>query len=124
MRIVDFGVALRPAHDRLDARDQLAPVERLGQEIVGAKAQPLDLVVELGETREDQDRGAHPRGAQPPQHLVAVDVRQHQIEENDVVIVELADLQAILAEIRRITNKIFLHQHHLDAGCSCSIVLD
>ena len=87
-----FRVSLRPAHDRLYARDQLPPVKGLRQEVVGAEPQPLDLVVQLGQTRKDQDRRADPRGAQSPEHLVAVDVRQHQIEENDIVIVEFADL--------------------------------
>ncbi len=100
----------------MDARHQLAAVERLGQEIVGAEAQALELVIELGQAGEDQDRRVHPRRAQPPQHLVPVDVRQHQIEEDDVVIVELADLQPVLTEIGRVADKIFLSQHHLDAG--------
>ena len=42
-----FGVPLGPANDRLNARYQLAPVERLGQEIVRTEAKPLDLVIEL-----------------------------------------------------------------------------
>ena len=124
VRIVEFGMALGAADDRLDAGDQLAPVERLGQEVVGAEAQALDLVVELAEAREDQDRRAHPRGAQPAQHLVAVDVRQHQIEDDDVVVVELADLQPVLAEIGRVDDEVFLAQHHFDAGGRCGIVLD
>ena len=85
-------MALRSAHDCLYARDQLPPVKRLRQEVVGAEPQPLDLMVELGQTREDKDRRTNPRGAQAPKHLIAVDVRQHQIEENYVVIIELADL--------------------------------
>jgi len=58
----------------------------------------------------------HPRRAQALQHLVPVDVRQHQIEEDDVVVVELADLQPVLTEIGRVADKVFLPQHHLDAG--------
>src|SRR6185437_2564632 len=111
-----FRVALGAAHDRLDARDELAPVERLGQEIVGAETQALDLVIELGQARQDEDRRPHPGGAQPAQHFVAVDVRQHQIEDDDVVVVELADLQAVLAEIGGVANEPFGPKHHLDAG--------
>src|SRR5688572_13308441 len=40
-----FRVALGPADDRLDPRDQFATVERLGQIVVGAEAQPLELAV-------------------------------------------------------------------------------
>ena len=105
VRITDFGMALGAADDRLDAGDQLAPVEGLGQEVVGAEAQALDLVVELGEAGEDQDRRVDARGAQPAQHLIAVDVRQHQVEDDDVVVVELADLQPVLAEIGGIADE-------------------
>src|SRR5258707_9076329 len=45
-----FRMTLRPPADRLDTGDQLAPVERLGEEIVGPEAETLDLVVELAET--------------------------------------------------------------------------
>ena len=124
MRIVDSGMALRTAYDRLDARDQLAPVERLGQEIVGAKAESLDLVIELDQTREDQDRSAHPRRAQPAQHLVPVNIRQQQVKNDDVVIIKLADLQAVFAEIGGIADEVFLAQHQLDAGGRRGIVLN
>src|SRR5437588_9003134 len=46
--------ALRTTHDRADAGDQLAMLKRLCQEIVGAKAEPLDLVVQLAQPRKDQ----------------------------------------------------------------------
>ena len=124
MRIVDFGMTLGAADDRLDAGDQLAAVERLGQEVVGAEAEALDLVIELDETGQDEDRGAHPRGAQPAQNLVPVDVRQQEVENDDVVIVELADLQAVFAEIGRVADEIFLAQHQLDAGGRRGIVLN
>ncbi len=81
-------------------------------------------MIEFGETRQDQDRRAHPGGAQPAQHLIAVDVRQHQIENDDVVIVKLADLQPILAEIGGIADEAFLLQHQLDALGGGGIVLN
>src|SRR5262249_5086716 len=70
------GVALGAAHDRLDAGDQLALIERLGEIVVGTEAEPLDLVVQLGEAGQDQDRRVDARRTQPAQHLVGVDVRQ------------------------------------------------
>src|ERR1051325_1065411 len=48
------GVALRAADDGMNARDQLASLKGLGQEIIGAEAEPLDLVVDLAEPRKDQ----------------------------------------------------------------------
>jgi hypothetical protein len=38
-----LGVALGAAHDRVDARDQLVLVERLGHVVVGAEAEPRTL---------------------------------------------------------------------------------
>src|SRR5882762_2623753 len=61
-----FGIALRAPNDRPNARDQLALLEWFGQEVVGAEAEPLDLVVKLIESRKNQDRSAHPGRPQPP----------------------------------------------------------
>jgi hypothetical protein len=58
---------------------------------------------------------------QPSQHLVTLDFRTRQIEENDVVIVELANLQAVIAEIGRITNQVLFRQSHLNTGGSARI---
>ena len=119
-----FRMALGAAHDRLDARQQFAPVERLGQVVVGAEAETLDLVVELGEARQDQDRRIDARGAQAAQHLVAVDVRQHQIEDDDVVIVKLTDLETVLAEVGRIDDVSFGLQDQFDALGGVGIVFN
>ena len=122
VRMTDFGMALGAADDRLNAGDQLAAVERLGEEVVGAESETLDLVIELGEPGEDQDRRAYPRGAKPAQNLIAVDVRQHEVEDDDVVVVELADLQPVFAEIGGVANEALGAQHHLDAGGGGRIV--
>src|SRR5579863_5627064 len=58
-----FRMTLGAPDDRLDAGDQLATVEGLGEEVVGAEAQALDLVIELAETRQDEYRRTHARGA-------------------------------------------------------------
>ena len=117
-------MALGTADDCLDPRDQLAAIERFGQEIVGADAETFDLVVEFGEARKDQDRRLHARRPQPAQHLVSVDIRQHQIKNDDVVIVQLADFQTVFAEIGRVANKVLPSQHHLDAFRGGGIILD
>ena len=51
-----LGVALGAANDRVDARDQLVLVERLGHVVVGAEAETFDLVLDAGEAGQDQDR--------------------------------------------------------------------
>ncbi len=65
------GMALRAADDRLNARYQFAMIERLGQEVVGAEAQALNLVIERIEPRQDEDRGTDPGRPQLPQHLIS-----------------------------------------------------
>ena len=84
----------------MDARDQFVLVERLGQIVVGAEAQTLHLVLDPGETRKNEDRRLHLGDAQRAQNLVAGHVRQVEIEKNDVVVVEFAEIDALFAEIR------------------------
>jgi hypothetical protein len=70
-----------PSEDRLHARDELARVERLREVVVGADLEPDDLVHVLVAGRQHQDR--HVGGlADPPAHLDAVDVREHQVEDD------------------------------------------
>src|SRR5688572_10201438 len=119
-----FRVSLGAAHDRLDARQQFAPVERLGQVVVRAEAETLGLVVKLGKARQDQDRRIDARGAQAPQHLVAVDVRQHQIEDDDVVIVKLTNLETVFAQVGRIDDVSFGLKDQFDALGGVGIVFN
>ena len=109
-----LGVALGAAHDGVDARDQLVLVERLGHVVVGAEAETLDLILNSGEPREDQDRRLHLRYAKAAKHFEARHVRQIQIEQDDVVVVDLAEIDAFFAEIGRIDVKTLGFQHQLD----------
>jgi hypothetical protein len=62
------GMPLRAADDRLDARDQFSPVERLGKEIIGAEIEGLDLMVELAQSGTNETRPAYPHRAHPQQN--------------------------------------------------------
>ena len=68
---------------RADARQQLARREGLGQVVVGALVQRLDLVGLVGAHRQDEDRRRHP-GAQLAADLDAAAVGQRQIEHHEV----------------------------------------
>src|SRR3546814_12680205 len=83
------------ADDRMGACDEFAPVEGLGQIVVGADAEAADLAVRFGEPREDEDGCVDARRTQPAQNLEAVDVREHQVEADKIVFVQLADLEAV-----------------------------
>ena len=119
-----LGVALRAAHDGVDAGDQLVLVERLGHVVVGAEAETLHLVLDAGHAGEDQDRRLHLGDAQRAQDLVARHVGQVQVEKDDVVVVELAEVDALFAEIRRVDVEVLGLQHQLDALRSCAVVFD
>ena len=94
-----LGVALGAAHDGVDAGHQLVLVERLGHVIVGAEAQAPDLVLDAGKPGQDQDRSVDLADPERLQHFVAGHVGQVQVEQNDVVVVELAEIDALFPEI-------------------------
>jgi hypothetical protein len=74
------------ALQRMQPGDDLGEGERLGQVVVGAEVEPLDTRSDVGGGREHEDPrralGAHELTA----HLVAVDVGQVAIEDDDVVV--------------------------------------
>jgi hypothetical protein len=117
-------VASRAPDNGLDAGDQLAPVERLGEIVVRADAEPFDLVVQSIQSGQDEDGGLDAGGAQSAQHFVAIHVGQHQIQDDDVVVVKLADFEPILAHVRDVTDKALRPEHHLYALGGCGIILD
>src|ERR1043165_8011069 len=51
----------------------------------------------------------------PDMHGYDVHVRQVQVEKDDVVIVELGEIEAFFAEIRRVDVEAFGPEHQLDA---------
>ena len=119
-----LGVALGAAHDRVDARDQLLAVEGLGHVVVGAEAEALELALGVVGAGEDQDRGLDLGEAELAQHVVPVHVRQVEVEQDQVVVVELGEIDAFLAEVGRIDVQIGVLQHQLDALRRRRIVFD
>ena len=78
---VAAALGRRAAEDALDARHELARVERLRQVVVGADLEADDLVDVLVAGGEHQDR--HVRGlAHAAADLDPVDVGQHQVEDD------------------------------------------
>ncbi|PAV69736.1 hypothetical protein WR25_06800 [Diploscapter pachys] len=94
-------MALRTTDDRVDAGDQFFAMEGLGDVIVGAEAEAAHLAVHLVDAAQDQNRRGHAGDAQLLQHVIAVHVRQVQVEQDDVVVVQLAEVQALLAKCGR-----------------------
>ena len=73
----------RAPRDRADPGDQLAQPVRLDDVVVGPELEPHDPVCLLAAGGEDDDR--HPRAlAELPADVEAVDVRQAQVEQDEV----------------------------------------
>ena len=119
-----LGVALGAADHGVDAGDQLVLVEGLGHVVVGAEAEALDLVLDAGEAGEDEDRRVDLGDAERLQHFIARHVGQVQVEQDDVVVIELAEIDAFFAEIGRVDVETFRLEHQLDALGRRGIVLD
>jgi predicted GTPase len=108
----------------VDAGDELVLMERLGEIVVRTEAETLYLVLGTGHAGQDQDRRLDLRDAERPQNFIARHVGEVQIEKNDVVVIELAEVDALFAEIRRINVEILGFEHQLDALRSCAVVFD
>ena len=119
-----LGVALRTADDRVDARHQFVLVERLGHVVVGAEAEAANLVLDAGHARENEDRCLHLGQAQRPQHFVTGHVGQVEVEQDDIVVVELAEIDALFTEIGRVDIEAFRLEHQLDALGRCTVVFN
>src|SRR6185312_2144590 len=67
-----------------------------------------------GEAGEDQNGGLDLRDAELLQHVVTGHVGQVQVEKDNVVIVQFAEIDAFLTEVRRIDVKTLGLEHQLD----------
>ena len=118
------GVPLRAADDRVQPRHQFALLEGLGEVVVGAEAEAADLAVGVVHPREDQHRRLHTRRAQLAQNVEAVHVGQAEVEDDDVVFVETANLKAILALAGGVDHHLLGAQHEFDRLRLAGVVLN
>ena len=77
---------LHPAEQRFHPGDQLPHAERLGQVIVRAHLEPEDAVEFSGFGREHQDGHVARQRADLLANAEAVKARQHQIQDDEVVV--------------------------------------
>ena len=83
---LDRGRAGLDAQHRAHARDERGVVHRLGQVLVAARFEPRDDVLRVRH-RGDHDDGREGEvrvGAQAPAHLDAVELRHHDVEQDQV----------------------------------------
>ena len=92
-----LAASAAPARQHLDPRQQLGERIGLGQVVVAAGAQALDPVVDLAERRQDQRRRLDALGAQRADHRQAVALRQHAVDDQDVVLPVERQAEPVLA---------------------------
>jgi hypothetical protein len=76
---------------------QLLEVEGLGEVVVGAGIEAFDAVVDGAARGQHEDGGAKARGAKFAADGVAVLHRQHDIEDDDVVLVDGGLVEGLFA---------------------------
>jgi hypothetical protein len=92
-------MVLGTAHDCEDARYQFIFVEWLRHVVVGAKAETLDLVLDAGNAGQDQDRCFYLGEAQRSEYVKSRHIGQVQVEQDNVIVVQLAEIDALFAQI-------------------------
>ena len=79
------GAAHAAADEHARARLQFLEREGLHQVIVGAQVETFDPVLQRGARRENQHRDARLPPPQPPQDVDPVDVRESEVENDEIV---------------------------------------
>jgi hypothetical protein len=87
---------LGPAEDRLHSRDERSRVERLRDIVVRAELEPDDRVDVVGASGQHEDRRVG-RPPDLPADLVAVDLRQHEVEDDEVGVMATVEASALTA---------------------------
>lgn len=113
-----------PPQHHLHARQQLGQPERLGHVVLGPQLQAHDLV-HLGPARaQHHHRRLVARVARLPQHLEAVHLGQHHVQDDQVKGPPLRQRQAALAVLRHDHLVALGHEVHLQAHRDALVVLD
>ena len=117
-------MSLRTAHDGVNAGDEFVLVERLRQIVVRAVTKPFDLVLDPRHPGQNEDRRLDLGDPERAQHLIAGHVGQIQVEQDDVVIIKLAEVDALLAKVGDIDVEVLRLQHQFDALRGRCVVFD
>ena len=89
------GLAAGAAQHGADAGDDLLEAERLGDVVVAADGEALDLVVDRVARGDEDDRQLAALLAQPPGDGEAVHVGEHHVEDAQVGLVVAGDAQGL-----------------------------
>ena len=101
----DRPLRRRRADQRTQVRDEDDERERLGQEVVGAGVEGLGVIELAVLGREHEDRRPDVGSAELGTHLVAVAARQHDVEDDGVVVHLACEPQAFVAVERDVDGE-------------------
>ena len=82
-----IGVSFGAADDSLNTGEKFGFVKRFGEVIISAVAQAFNLFIRLGQAGQNENGGVDLGCAEVFKNFIAVHVRQHQVENNDVIII-------------------------------------
>src|SRR5689334_24765285 len=108
----------------MDAGHEFVLMEGLGHVVVGAEAEAAHLVLDTRQAGKDKDGCLYLADTQRLENLIPAHVRQIEIEQDDVVVVELAEIYALLPQIGRVNVEALGLEHELDALRRSAVVLD
>lgn len=100
--------------ERADPGQQLVELERLGEVVVGSGIEPADHVLHRIARSEHQDRSAATFAPELRGDLKAVLLRQHHVEQDDVVIVYVSQQGGLIAVGRYVHHVALLLQTVVD----------
>ena len=115
---------LGPPAERLDPRQQLLEGERLGDVVVGARAEGMDLEVDRVLRREDQNRRRGPPVPQRAQHFEPAHAGQPEIEHQEVVPAARGEAQPLHPVVDQVGLEVVLLEAALDVLADGAVVLD
>ena len=87
-----------------DAREQLHKGERLDQIIVGPEFQTLHAIIDTAPSAQNQNRRACLSVANSFEHLQTVHIRQHHVENDQVVIRRVHHVEGRLPVVRSVDS--------------------
>ncbi len=93
------GRELNATQDRFHTCHQLAHREGLYQVVVGAHFEADNAVELRGPGREDEDRRVVRAGPQRSANIQAIAIRQHEVEDHEIVAVSTRSLEAATSRV-------------------------
>ena len=127
MRDARPAVRLRAAQQRAHPRGQLRHGEGLHHVVVGAEVEAAHAILHRVARGEHQDRRrpglVRRRGAQPPQHLEAVHLRQPDVEDHEVELLLRRGRHRVLAARRHVDRVALGLEDALQPGGQGRVVL-